>query len=159
MEEWEYPAGVVLEAPLTSVAAVVADTHLRLVPYRDRLTAAIRAVLYDHFDSLSKVPLDDLLAPVLVLHGQRDAVVPYRHGKALSEKAGFAFQGFPEANHQNICDQPDFTARLQRWIAEQVRPSNPGSPGLQEGSPNSELIRQISSWENLSTDADGFALP
>ena len=72
MEEWEYPAGVVLEAPLTSVAAVVADTHLRLVPYRDRLTAAIRAVLYDHFDSLSKVPLDDLLAPVLVLHGQRD---------------------------------------------------------------------------------------
>jgi len=185
VEEWEIPAGVVLEAPLASIAAVVADTWLRLLPNRSRIISALRSLLYDNFDSMGKLPIDDFVAPVLVLHGQRDAVVPYSHGKALSEKAGFAFEGFPEANHQvprcnrtvialltptptrqNIVDQADLIPRFQRWVASQVLPgSNPQSPnGLREGSPNSELIREIqvvASWEDLAAteaDADGFAL-
>jgi fermentation-respiration switch protein FrsA (DUF1100 family) len=69
-------AGLILEAPFTSVADV-AQFHYSFAP------AAM--LVRDRFDSLSRI--DQVRAPILVLHGERDRVVPVRFGRALFDAA------------------------------------------------------------------------
>lgn len=66
-------AAMVLEAPFTSVAAA-ARHHYRFVP-------AAALLVRDRFDSLSRI--GRVRAPLLVLHGERDRIVPASHGRAL----------------------------------------------------------------------------
>ena len=86
-------AAVILEAPFTSVAAA-AQHHYRLIP------AAL--LVRDRFDSLSRV--GRLGAPLLILHGERDRIVPVGHGRALLEAAAPPKEGWfaAEAGHQNL---------------------------------------------------------
>jgi fermentation-respiration switch protein FrsA (DUF1100 family) len=86
-------AALVLEAPFTSVAEV-AQCHFRYVP-------ASRMVI-DRFDSLSRI--GRLKAPLLVLHGERDRVVPIRFGRALLDAAPEPKEGWfaPEAGHEDL---------------------------------------------------------
>ncbi len=67
-------AGVILEAPFTSVRAMAGTVLPLLGP-----------LVISGFDSLSKAPR--LRSPLLVLHGGRDAVVPVRFGRELYEAA------------------------------------------------------------------------
>ena len=69
-------AGLVLEGPFTSVAEV-AQCHLPYVP-------AARMVI-DRFDSRTRI--GKVRAPILVLLGERDRVVPLRFGRALFDAA------------------------------------------------------------------------
>ncbi|MBV8506590.1 MAG: alpha/beta hydrolase [Alphaproteobacteria bacterium] len=69
-------AGVILEAPFTSVAEV-AQYHYSFIP--------AAALVRDRFDSLARI--GDVKAPILVLHGERDRVVPVRFGRALFDAA------------------------------------------------------------------------
>ena len=86
-------AALVLEAPFTSVAEV-AQCHFRFVP-------ASRMVI-DRFDSLSRI--GKITAPLLVLHGEHDRVVPIRFGRALFDAAPEPKEGCfaPEAGHENL---------------------------------------------------------
>ena len=86
-------AAVILEAPFTSVAEV-AQCHFRYVP-------ASRMVI-DRFDSLSRI--GRVKAPLLVLHGERDRLVPIRFGRALLDAAPEPKEGWfsPEAGHENL---------------------------------------------------------
>jgi uncharacterized protein len=86
-------AALILEAPLTSVAEV-AQSHFPYVP-------ASRMVV-DRFDSLSRI--GRVKAPILVLHGERDRVVPVRYGRALFDAAPEPKEGWfaPEAGHENL---------------------------------------------------------
>jgi fermentation-respiration switch protein FrsA (DUF1100 family) len=86
-------AGVVLEAPFTSVASV-AQWHYPWVP-------AARLVR-DRFDSLSRI--GRLRAPLLVLHGGRDRVVPIRFGRALLDAAPEPKEGWfaAQAEHEDL---------------------------------------------------------
>lgn len=91
----EFPAiqAVILEAPYTTMQAV-AQTHMFWLPaywlVRDR---------YNNIDKIAQVQ-----APVLVLHGQKDRVVPFRHGNAVFQKVKSPkrFEIFSEANHINL---------------------------------------------------------
>jgi fermentation-respiration switch protein FrsA (DUF1100 family) len=69
-------AGLILEAPFTSVAEV-AQYHYSFIP--------ASALVRDRFDSLARI--GDVRAPILVLHGERDRVVPVRFGRALFDAA------------------------------------------------------------------------
>jgi fermentation-respiration switch protein FrsA (DUF1100 family) len=69
-------AAVVLETPFTSLADV-AQHHYPLVPFR--------SIIVDRFDALRDVA--QVGAPVLVLHGDRDDVVPQRLGRQLYDAA------------------------------------------------------------------------
>jgi fermentation-respiration switch protein FrsA (DUF1100 family) len=84
---------LILEAPPTSVAEV-AQNHFPYVP-------AARMVL-DRFDSLSCI--GRVKAPLLVLHGDRDRVVPIRFGRALLDAASEPKEGWfsPDAGHENL---------------------------------------------------------
>jgi fermentation-respiration switch protein FrsA (DUF1100 family) len=86
-------AALVLEAPFTSVAEV-AQSHFPYVP-------ASRMVV-DRFDSLSRI--GEVKAPILVLHGERDRVVPVRYGRALFDAASEPKEGWfaPEAGHEDL---------------------------------------------------------
>ena len=86
-------AALILEAPPTSIAEV-AQYHYPFVP-------AARLVR-DRFDSLSIIA--KVKAPILVLHGDRDRVVPPRFGHALFDAAPEPKEGwFPaEAGHEDL---------------------------------------------------------
>ncbi len=62
--------GLILEAPFLSAPRVV--TRIRLLPV-------------DPFPNLKRI--GDVKCPVLIMHGAKDDVIPYSHGKALFELA------------------------------------------------------------------------
>jgi uncharacterized protein len=86
-------AALILEAPPTSVAEV-AQCHFPYVP-------ASRMVV-DRFDSLSRIA--EVKAPILVLHGESDRVVPIRYGRTLFDAAPEPKEGWfvPDAGHEDL---------------------------------------------------------
>ena len=86
-------AALILEAPPTSVAEV-AQYHYPFVP------AAL--LVRDRFDSLSRIAA--VKAPILVLQGDRDTIVPPRFGRALFYAAPEPKEGWfsPEAGHEDL---------------------------------------------------------
>jgi uncharacterized protein len=84
---------LILEAPFTSVAEV-AQYHYSFVP------AAL--LLQDRFDSMSRI--GNVKAPILILHGDRDRVVPVRFGRALFDAAPEPKQFWfsPQAGHEDL---------------------------------------------------------
>lgn len=69
-------AAVLLEAPLSSVREIAAH-HYPWVP--------VRWLLHDRFESASRVAA--IGAPLLIVHGDGDRVVPIRYGKMLFDAA------------------------------------------------------------------------
>lgn len=69
-------AALILEAPLSSVTDVAAY-HYPWVP--------VRSLLKDRFEAVKRIA--DVHAPILIVHGDADTVVPIRYAKALFEAA------------------------------------------------------------------------
>lgn len=86
-------AAIVLEAPFTSVADVAAS-HYPFVP--------ARWLVKDRFDSMTKIA--SVRAPVLVLQGEDDRVVPTRFGRRLFEAASEPKEGrwIAGASHNDV---------------------------------------------------------
>lgn len=71
--------GLILEAPFLSVKAMAKEAFPWL---------PIGGLLKTRYDSLARI--GEINAPVLILHGDRDAIVPYAHGRRLFEAARLA---------------------------------------------------------------------
>lgn len=86
---------IVLEAPFTSIPDV-AQHHYWFVP--------TKWLVRDRFDSCSKIK--KILAPLLIIHGDRDRIVPSRFGRRLYELASEPKEGvFLEyARHEDLFD-------------------------------------------------------
>lgn len=86
-------AGLILEAPFTSIPDVGAGIY-PLFP--------VRLLARDRFDSLSKI--GKLVAPLLLVHGHRDRVVPFRLGERLYHSAPEPKRALflPQADHANL---------------------------------------------------------
>lgn len=88
-------AGVILEAPYTSIPDV-AERRYPLVP--------VQTLARDRFESKAKI--GRIAAPLLIIHGERDTLVPVAHGRALFDAAKepktAAF--IPEAGHNDLYD-------------------------------------------------------
>ena len=65
-------AAVILSAPFTSLA----DRAQELYPF-----APARLLVKDRFDNLSRIA--EIAAPLFIVHGERDRVVPVEHGRRL----------------------------------------------------------------------------
>ncbi|MDJ0894597.1 MAG: alpha/beta hydrolase [Alphaproteobacteria bacterium] len=88
------PVGaMVLEAPYTSVVDVAQD-RFPWIP--------VRFLVRDRFDNQSRI--DQAAAPLLVIHGHRDRVIPFRFGRRLYEAASQPkqFHELPEASHNDL---------------------------------------------------------
>jgi fermentation-respiration switch protein FrsA (DUF1100 family) len=94
--------GVLLDSPFTSVRQLAAGAF----PW-----APVRLLLRHPFDSLARLPR--VRAPVFVLHGKRDGIVPVEHGhRILAEApcpAGAAF--LPGVGHPALLADQGTAAR------------------------------------------------
>ena len=56
----------------------------------------------DRFDSLSRI--GEVKAPILLLHGERDRVVPVLYGRGLLDAASEPKEGWfaPEVGHEDL---------------------------------------------------------
>jgi uncharacterized protein len=86
-------AAVVLEAPYDSVAAV-ARRHYAFVP--------VNVLLKDRFDSIARI--NAVQAPILLMHGERDAIVPVDSGRRLFAAANEPKEIWtaPDAGHNDL---------------------------------------------------------
>lgn len=87
-------AAVVLESPYTSLADV-ASSHYWYMPFAGSLVP-------DRFEA--KKAIGKVNAPVLMLHGKRDAIIPVRQAEALFDAANEPreLQIVPEAGHMDL---------------------------------------------------------
>jgi uncharacterized protein len=98
------PAGLVLLSAFTSVRDM-ARTHYRLIP---------TALVPDAYPSLRLIAA--LRAPVLVVHGEDDAIVPVEHGRAL-------FDAAPQPKRLRIVPgvgHNDLVSRAGKLLAEEL---------------------------------------
>lgn len=116
-------AALVLEAPFTSIPDVAA--------YRFPFMP-VRYLVHDRFDSQAKIAR--VSAPVLIVHGERDATVPARFGRKLFAAASEPkeIRLIPKGGHNDLYDHGmaeivlDFLARrLARGEREGEKTSRP----------------------------------
>lgn len=110
-------AGLVLEAPYLSTAAVAQEIY-PFVP--------IGLLMHDKFRS--DTVIGSVRVPLLVIHGERDGVVPFAHGLALY---GFAndpkrFIRFPRGGHEDLPAHGS-VPEIRRFLAEVARGGTSGS--------------------------------
>jgi hypothetical protein len=103
-------AGVILDAPYTSVVEVAARQYPVL---------PVRTLLTDRYESDKLI--SEVKAPVLVLHGTKDRVIPVEMGRKLFELAHEPKKLviFPEGGHVDLDDHGAVQA-VVRWV-ERVR--------------------------------------
>jgi fermentation-respiration switch protein FrsA (DUF1100 family) len=101
-------AKVILEAPFSSTADVAAG----IFPF-----VPVRWLMHDQFRSDQRI--DAVRAPLLIMHGTRDWVVPIRFGERLFALAHEPkrFVRFPNGGHDDL-DRYGAGAEVQRFIAE-----------------------------------------
>lgn len=101
-------AGVVLEAPYTSVP----DIGAMRFPW-----APVRLLMRDRFDSLAKI--GRIRAPLLIVHGERDRTIPIRFGRRLFEAAAEPKRAawLPAAGHNDVYDHGAFEI-VRRFLEE-----------------------------------------
>ena len=105
-------AALVLEAPPSSVADV-AQAHYWYVP--------AKWLIWDKWNSLARIKA--VRAPLLLLHGARDRVVPQRFGRKLFAAANEPKEAlFPEnGGHVDLLDLPQVERRVVEFIVETAR--------------------------------------
>ena len=101
-------AKVILEAPFSSTVDVAAG----IFPF-----VPVRWLMRDQFRSDRRI--DAVWAPLLIMHGAQDWVVPIRLGQRLFELAHEPkrFVRYPDGGHDDL-DRYGAAAEVQRFIAE-----------------------------------------
>ena len=86
---------VILEAPFTSVSDI-AQKMYRIYP--------VKYLIWDKFDNFAKI--NNLISPVMFLHGKKDEIVPFNMGVKLYEKYHNKKDKvfIDEAMHNNLYD-------------------------------------------------------
>ena len=104
-------AAVILEAPFTSTADVAFSAY-PFIP--------VRLLMKDQFRSDDRI--GKVKAPVLVMHGARDRVVPFRMGERLFALANEPkqFVRFADGGHEDL-DRYDHLAAARTFIAQHLR--------------------------------------
>lgn len=103
-------AGLILEAPYTSIVDVAAGAY-PFVP--------MRFILTDRYETSRYIA--NVKVPLLILHGERDGVVPVAMGRELARLANEPKRLviFPDGRHSNLyVDGNNAIDEVRRWIDE-----------------------------------------
>jgi pimeloyl-ACP methyl ester carboxylesterase len=100
-------AGVILLAPYDRLAEVAAG-HYPFLP--------VRFLMRNDIDSLSKAPATD--APVLIIHGDADGVIPADHSRALADRWAGASERvvLPGVGHDDLWTHPETRAAIEAFL-------------------------------------------
>ena len=109
-------AGLILEAPFTAIADV-AQHHYWYAP--------VRWLIYDAWEVADDI--DEIAAPLLVIHGKRDNTVPFKYGQRLFELAAEPKEALflPDASHNNLFADPQVPARIVAFVRDRAGSSVP----------------------------------
>lgn len=110
--------GVVLEAPFTSLVDI-ARRRYPILP--------VRLLLADRYPNSDRIA--GIGAPVLIVHGDRDTVIPVAHGRrlaALASSGPVTLAVFEGADHNDLADHGAMD-RVVGWLASV--PLDRGLPG------------------------------
>ncbi len=104
-------AGLVLEAPPGSIAEL-AQAHYWYVP--------AKWLLLDPWNAIAL--MDRVTAPLLLLHGEADRVVPPRFGRRVYEAAGADKEALflPAGGHADLYNFPEVPARVIDFVRRKV---------------------------------------
>ncbi|KTC97910.1 2-hydroxy-6-oxo-6-phenylhexa-2,4-dienoate hydrolase [Legionella geestiana] len=96
---------VILQSPFTSLS------HLARYHYPWALIPP-----WDRYDSLERI--GRMHAPLLIVHGLQDAIVPYAHGKTLYQAANAPKKmlSFTQAGHNTLWSAPEFSRHVIDFI-------------------------------------------
>lgn len=106
------PAAVILEAPYTSAADVAALQY----PY-----VPVHWLMLDPFDSLARI--GRITAPLLIIHGQRDGLIPVAQARRL-------FAAAPEPKRLKIMEQAGHNDLFAWGAGEGMGEFLAGLPGM-----------------------------
>ena len=101
-------AGVILDAPYTSIVDVAAQAY-RFLP--------VRLILIDRYETTRYIAA--VKAPVLILHGEHDSVVPVAMGRELARLAPEPKRlvVFPDGHHSDLyVNGNNAIAAVRAWI-------------------------------------------
>jgi uncharacterized protein len=107
-------AGLILDAPYTSIVEIAAHGYPFL---------PVRLLLKDRYENSKYIA--QVRMPLLILHGERDRVIPVAMGRALMAQANEPkrLATFPNAGHSDIyVDGNPALAAVRKWIGELKRP-------------------------------------
>lgn len=103
------PAGLILESAFTS-ALELGRYHYPFLP--------VSWLLQDRLDTVGRLP--EVRAPILILHGERDRIVPPVHAERLARAAGDHARRImlPQADHNNTyrADSQKYLEELGRFL-------------------------------------------
>ena len=121
----DLPKGLILDAPPTSLIDA-AMTHpvtlpFRIIPFVKRF---MTWVLHDKLDSVEKI--GEIRAPILILHGQEDAMIGVEQGRRLAEAARAAgcditFVEFENCGHMDICGEETYLGNVHLFLGQILR--------------------------------------
>ncbi|HUK62253.1 MAG TPA: alpha/beta family hydrolase, partial [Dongiaceae bacterium] len=104
--------GLILESPFTSLRAM-ARVHYPFLP---------SALAGTRFDNLARIT--HTRCPVLVIHGDRDGVIPTEEGREIARAAGARaeFWAIPGADHNETYDAggDEYVRRFKTFVAHVV---------------------------------------
>jgi uncharacterized protein len=103
------PVGAIaLEAPYTSTADIGAAIYWWL---------PVRLLMADQFRSLDRI--GDVRVPLLIIHGEEDALIPVSHGKALFAAANEPkrFVVVPQAGHEIVGNEATWQTEVEFFRA------------------------------------------
>jgi len=100
-------AGLVLESPYVSIGRLASEKFAYLFP---------SLYLRYRFDNLSKI--NNVKAPLLVIHGQRDELIPFAHGQTLYDhfKGKKQIVAVADGHHNDLSDFPQFYPGLRAFL-------------------------------------------
>lgn len=101
-------AGVVLDAPFTSIVAMAAKVY----PY-----LPVGPLVLDRYETDKMI--GGVKVPVLILHGERDSIVPVAMGRELARLANEPKRlvTFPNGGHSDLyVDGNDALAAVRAWV-------------------------------------------
>ena len=106
------PAGLILQSAFTGVRQVARE-HYGFIP---------APLVPDAYPSLERVR--GLRTPLLVLHGERDEIVPVSHARALFEAAAEPrrLHLFPGVGHNDLVEGRGYAEVMRSWVGEVLPP-------------------------------------
>ncbi|MBS0242166.1 MAG: alpha/beta hydrolase [Proteobacteria bacterium] len=104
-------AAVILDAPYTSIV----DVALLSYPY-----LPVRPLLLDRYETMSHI--GRVRAPLLVIHGEKDRIIPVSMGKTVFAAANEPKKLilFPEGNHVDL-DEHGAIEQVTDWLRSTIR--------------------------------------
>ena len=84
---------VILESPFTSIE----NSAKIYYPY-----LPVKFLLKDRYDSISKIKM--INSPILIMHGEKDDVIPFSMGKKLFEKANHPKHSYFTSNDDHMME-------------------------------------------------------